>query len=293
MNVMHLPSDDDGHPDREKVIRATFTELDDVHGEGARPSSLIAVHKLSTPDPLYDLQLMRAVKIANEQTVRELGPLPPGGLPVQKKRKPNVTQPDASMAASKNLENEEDEAMKFTQIAVATALVAGTASCQPATSTTANANANTAEHSTQTRKSSASSLNASVAPSSTSQAPAKASVLGPGYKANDSFIEFRKKLFADGWQPVSNPDCHDLLGMNKFCDVMPETFWASGTGYYVLHYIKNGTPLSVTLYGEIEALKEPDKSGVIWVTGWEYTTSTNFIPEETDPTYNPAYRKDK
>lgn len=110
----------------------------------------------------------------------------------------------------------------------------------------------------------------------------------------NSFVEFRKELLADGWQPVANPDCHALLGVNEFCSVIPETTWASGTGDYVLHFIKDGTPLSVTLYGEIEALEKPDTSGSLGVTGWEYTTRTDdFIPEETDPTYNIAYRKDK
>ena len=33
-------------------------------------------------------QLLRDLQIINERTVRELGPLPHGGLPVQVKRKP-------------------------------------------------------------------------------------------------------------------------------------------------------------------------------------------------------------
>lgn len=54
--------------------------------EGARPSSLIPVHKLSTPDPIYDQQLMRELAIINERTRRELGP-PPAAPPTTPKRK--------------------------------------------------------------------------------------------------------------------------------------------------------------------------------------------------------------
>lgn len=44
-------------------------------------------------DKQYDLHLMRDVQIANERTLREHGPLPTGGLPVQIKRKPNIPKP--------------------------------------------------------------------------------------------------------------------------------------------------------------------------------------------------------
>jgi hypothetical protein len=47
---------------------------DDFGDEGARPSSLIPIHKLSTRDPLHDMQLLRDVAIINEQVRRELGP---------------------------------------------------------------------------------------------------------------------------------------------------------------------------------------------------------------------------
>jgi len=51
-------------------------EDDDFNGEGARPSSLIPVHKLATRDPMHDLQLLRDVAIINERVRRELGPMP-------------------------------------------------------------------------------------------------------------------------------------------------------------------------------------------------------------------------
>ncbi len=44
-------------------------------------------------DRLYDQQLHRDVQAVNEQTMRALGPLPPGGLPVQPKRKPQFLRP--------------------------------------------------------------------------------------------------------------------------------------------------------------------------------------------------------
>src|SRR5262245_21049251 len=45
-----------------------------IEEEGARPTSLIAVHKPSERDPLHDLQLLWDLKVINERTVRDLGP---------------------------------------------------------------------------------------------------------------------------------------------------------------------------------------------------------------------------
>ena len=58
--------------------------------EGAKPSSLISVHKLATRDVHYDLHLLRDLEMANARTRAELGSLPSGGLTVQVKRKPNI-----------------------------------------------------------------------------------------------------------------------------------------------------------------------------------------------------------
>lgn len=41
-------------------------------------------------DRLYDLQILHGVERINDRTVREYGPLPPGGLPFQPKRKPDL-----------------------------------------------------------------------------------------------------------------------------------------------------------------------------------------------------------
>jgi hypothetical protein len=50
-------------------------------------------------DPIYDAQLLRDLDIINEQTSRELGPLPAGGSLVMPKHqsglpRPTPTQPD-------------------------------------------------------------------------------------------------------------------------------------------------------------------------------------------------------
>jgi len=44
-------------------------------------------------DPMRDLQLLRDLAIINARTAHELGALPPGGLPVQEKRKPDLPKP--------------------------------------------------------------------------------------------------------------------------------------------------------------------------------------------------------
>jgi hypothetical protein len=190
---------------------------------------------------------------------------------------------------------EEDEAMKLTQMATMAVLAAVTVACSSPISSVANTNTTDAEHVVQTQNPPASSSTRTDSSHAKKHASQKTPTqrLGPEYKKIGSFVDFRKALLADGWQPVANSNCQALLGVDDFCNVIPETFWSSGTGYYVLHYVKDGTPLSVTLYGEIEALNEPDKSGDLGVTGWEYTTGTDFIPSDTDPTYNPAYRQDK
>lgn len=53
-------------------------------------------------DPLHNQQLQRDVQATNEQTARALGPLPPGGLPLQPKRKPDLpkSEPMAQSSSS-------------------------------------------------------------------------------------------------------------------------------------------------------------------------------------------------
>ncbi|WP_267224920.1 peptidoglycan-binding domain-containing protein [Dyella silvae] len=123
--ILRLPTEDeliwgrdpdgiDSEPD--PAIRRVIEE------EGARPSSLIAVHKSAVRDALHDLQLLRDLEIINARTAKELGPLPKGGLPVQVKRKPISTRPGVVMAN----EPQEQDAMKLSHWAAAAALSAGT-----------------------------------------------------------------------------------------------------------------------------------------------------------------------
>ena len=125
----------DEHGVRRPQLRPAIKEEHDpdvrrvLDEESARPSSLIPVHKPHILDPLHDLQLFKDLQIINERTVRELGPLPPGGLSVQTKRKPKSWNPDAPMSVSGNSANstEEDETMKISHAVAAAALViAGT-----------------------------------------------------------------------------------------------------------------------------------------------------------------------
>lgn len=118
--------------------------------------------------------------------------------------------------------------------------------------------------------------------------------LGPDYKKIASFADFRKKLIADGWQPVINPNCREVvLGADyqdrcgksqsdiecRVCELVPELFRSTSDGYSVMHYVKNGTPLSVTVYGDMRELDEPGRyAGGFVVLGWEYTSSINVIP---------------
>lgn len=70
-------------------------------------------------DPHHDAQLLRDLRIINARTAAELGPLPPGGLPVEPKRKP---KPWRSAAPS----GQENEAVEIPKMAtVATLSLAG------------------------------------------------------------------------------------------------------------------------------------------------------------------------
>jgi len=253
-------------------------ESENQDGEGARPSSLVAVHRPKVIDPLHELNLLRMMQVANERTTRELGPLPPGGLPVPDKRKPTAPYMDfrGRVAPDEQLIVEENDEMKLAQVAATAALAVGTAACNPPTQASVAADS---PHKT---------------PGSTTRAPEKAAkpMLGPEYKKIDSFVDFRKKLLADGWKPVINPDCHDAVLGNTFdevcrkdprdvgcrvCDIVPEIFRNTSDGYSVMHYVKDGTPLSVTTYGDIMSFVHPETYDFV-VAGWEYTTSINVIP---------------
>jgi uncharacterized protein YecT (DUF1311 family) len=103
---------------REKSVQPELAAKNGWGEEGARPSSLVPFYKCKV-DPSYLLQLKRKVEIANEETVRNDGPLPPGGLPVRKKTKPYVPHRDfrGNLVPRAPMIKEEDE-MKFSRIAM-------------------------------------------------------------------------------------------------------------------------------------------------------------------------------
>lgn len=77
-----------------------MSKEEDFGEEGARPSSLIPVHKLATRDPLHDLQLLRDVAIVNEQVRRELGPPPsPANQPKPEEERDDMKPRELAMAA--------------------------------------------------------------------------------------------------------------------------------------------------------------------------------------------------
>ena len=81
---------------------------------------------LPTPrsDLSHTLQLLRDLAIINARTVQALGPLPPGGLPMTVKRKPDLPRPAPPPA---HVETEEDETMTWNPItATAVFAIAGT-----------------------------------------------------------------------------------------------------------------------------------------------------------------------
>ena len=89
-------------------------------------SSLQPVHKLTRPDPLHELQLLRDLAIINERTEWELGPRPHQTAPAEPKRKPKLEQ----IARSSGNEILECNDMNPTRIAMAATL--GLSLSQPA-----------------------------------------------------------------------------------------------------------------------------------------------------------------
>jgi len=112
-------------------------ESENQDGEGARPSSLVAVHRPKVIDPLHELNLLRMMQVANERTTRELGPLPPGGLPVPDKRKPTAPYMDFLGRVVPDVKPivEENYEMRLKKMAAAATLTAGMVACDAPAST--------------------------------------------------------------------------------------------------------------------------------------------------------------
>ncbi len=68
-----------------------------------------------TEDPIHDMQLLRDLQLINQRTQCVPGPLPPSGLPVEPKRKPDIqrTRPARGPA------DKEDDAMRASHVATA------------------------------------------------------------------------------------------------------------------------------------------------------------------------------
>jgi len=88
--------------------------------EGARPSSLRAVHKLAAPDIHYERQLRRDVEITNERVRKDLGP--PGAVtsPLGFEIADSTKHQSTENAIVHDLD--EDETMKAKHVVLATAL---------------------------------------------------------------------------------------------------------------------------------------------------------------------------
>jgi hypothetical protein len=76
-------------------------------------------------DRLHDQQLQRDVQAINEQIARALGPLPPGGLPAQPKRKPQLPRPAVPPVTPALPPFDEDTTMQWKSVAAVAALATG------------------------------------------------------------------------------------------------------------------------------------------------------------------------
>lgn len=82
---------------------------------------------LRVPDRLNDLQLLRDLEIIDARTMRELGPLPVGGLPIQPRRKPRLQHPAVSQQTTALSPSDEDTTMQWKSAAAVAVLTTGSA----------------------------------------------------------------------------------------------------------------------------------------------------------------------
>ena len=79
------------------------------------------------PDPAHEQALLRALAQINERTWRELGPLPPGGLPVVPKRKPQQLLPVVPLTVAMLAPSDEDTTMQWKSMTAVVVLATGSA----------------------------------------------------------------------------------------------------------------------------------------------------------------------
>lgn len=243
------------------VVRRSLQE------EGARPSSLISVHKLSIQDKPYDVQIMRDMGIANE-LAREHREADMAGAVCVKR-----INGEANECSGQSIG---EGAMKHGKGAFLALTTLASMGCfANSTEASFNRTAKVVPHGR---------LSADEAAGGATKAKPR---LGASYRRGMSFVEFRRKLLADGWSAVPNPECHEVvlgsiyddmclkashLISCRICDLVPETFRSTSDGYSVMRYTKDGVTLSVTAYGDHEDLDEPGRYGFD-VTDWRYDKS--------------------
>lgn len=88
---------------------------------------------LRVKDPFHDAQLLRDVAIINTQTTEALGPLPSGGLPILRKRRPLPLLPETPMPTGRD--DEESAMRKIPMQVVAVASLALAACATPGAAT--------------------------------------------------------------------------------------------------------------------------------------------------------------
>lgn len=93
-----------------------------AENDGADPHQRLRPNR---DDKLHDQQLLRDVPTINDQTARSLGPLPPGGLPVIPKRKPQLPRPAVAAMAQLLPPSDEDMTMQWKSMAAVAALATG------------------------------------------------------------------------------------------------------------------------------------------------------------------------
>ncbi|WP_251006461.1 hypothetical protein [Stenotrophomonas sp. ISL-67] len=81
---------------------------------------------LKVQDPFHDAQLLRDVAIINTQTIEALGALPPGGLPILRKRRPLPLLPETPMPTGRD---DEESAMPKMPMQVAAVASLALAAC--------------------------------------------------------------------------------------------------------------------------------------------------------------------